>query len=227
MANSNNIKTGMLTISIVFVLSSLCFALSYWQYQRFLEKREWSAIKNENTLKKPLNSLPSIITKQYDGRKFAIKAILNLKHIFLRDNKYYNRKAGYLIYAPIKFDGRLYLAELGWTANDSSGLEFPRGVFKGLIVCPKGKEFALKYIKPNPGWPKIIQTLDLNEISRELKSPISGCILSVNSKNPKLQRREMLSPQRHIGYAIQWLLFGIIIVYMYYKLNWGKNHEDS
>lgn len=221
MVNSSNSSRKWLSISVVGIIVATCFSLSFWQYKRYLYKKDWLEITNKNKKLKPLTALPALLTKDFEARKFEVSGKIDLKRYFLRDNKYFKRQVGYLVYAPLKTTNSYYLVELGWISKGSKAPKVAN-LIKGEILCPKGKEFVLKHIPPDKGWPKILQSLDLAEVSREYKQIFSGCILSATGIAQKLPKREVMSPNRHIGYSVQWLLFGMIIVYIYYKLSRGK-----
>ena len=214
---------------LIFICTviSCCLGLSYWPVQRYQEKLTWVNLKKSNEQKAALRKLPEKLQQADEGRKFAIMASYRPNQYFLRANTYHNHKLGFLVYVPILSQKNWYLAEFGWLAQTGK-LELPKSTkIKGYVTCAKGKEFRLKNIPPNPGWPKIIQTLDLKEINHITQKDFGKCWLNVKTKLPRVVKNRVMSPNRHLGYAAQWLLFAIIILYIFAKLTKDKSNAKT
>lgn len=219
MSNFSNIRKFSPAFLLVLTTISTCIYLSIWQYHRFLQKKSFVQIRNNSKNKKTLKKLTNPISYKDDNRKFDIKVNPKTDLIFLRDNVYLKKTKGYLIYMPIEYKNDWYIAKVGWTKNIPSLSPLDFKSVHGVIYCPKGKEFILKRIPPSPKFPKIIQRFDIQEISKELAKKISPCILELETKFPQVKVVNKLTPERHLGYSIQWLIFAFLISYIYYRSN--------
>lgn len=210
----------------IFFCISICLFLSFWQLLRFKEKKSWQKIQASAEFMQPLLSIPNNLSRKYEGRKFVFNGQLDTLHIFLRDNSYFIKNRGYLAYMPFVQNKNTAMARLGWikSKNSLEVLSQKKQTFSGKVYCQKGKEFKLKTIPVNTGWPKVIQTYDHSEINSILKSNFSSCFLDVDFpgfKKPAVKK--ILSPERHLGYSLQWILFAVIIFIIYRKLR----HETT
>ena len=223
MPNFNNRSCSWLSLFVVAGLITSCLILSNWQIHRFQEKQFWVNIRSKNNNQPPLKQLPKALTEELEGQKFAVNGRIDFKRVFLRDNTYFKHKAGYLVYAPVQSKNTWYLANLGWLEKNNKLTKKPFNPIVGSVYCPKGKEFYLKKIKSPKGWPKVIQTLDLSEVNSMLGHNIGRCLLMVKTDLKTIENKKPLSPERHLGYAFQWLLFACIMLYIFLRVTRSQN----
>lgn len=217
-----------LSFYIVILLSCFCLLLSYWQLYRYKEKKNYLKIISISENKAPLSKLPLMLNNNYDGRSFSLSVKPLINKLFLRDNVYYNGKKGYNAYMPVEFENLWYIANFGFVTEKKIPNNLDYNKLRGKVYCPKGKEFILKNIPANKGFPKTIQRFDVLEIEKAVNRKLSPCVLEVYSKNIlQIKKRKILSPARHIGYCIQWLLFACLIPYIYYKSSKGSKNEKT
>ena len=225
MPNFNNRSCSWLSLVVVAGLITSCLFLSNWQVHRFQEKQSWVNLQSKNLNQPTLYNLPKKLKVELEGQKFAINGRIDFKRVFLRDNTYYKHKAGYLVYAPVQSNNTWYLANLGWLEKNKKLNKKQVNPIVGSIYCPKGKEFYLKKIKSPKGWPKIIQTLDLSEVNATLGQDVGQCLLIVKTDLKTIINQKPLSPERHLGYAFQWLLFACIILYIFLRVTRSQNES--
>lgn len=144
MPNFNNRSCSWLSLISVMWLTLTCIGLSYWQLQRYEYKKTWQLINTSNNRQSPMDKLPPALSNAYEGRSFKTKAIVHSELAFLRDNKYFQHKAGYLLYLPVEINDNWYLGEFGWISKKGIMPKVKLASVSGHVVCPKGKEFLLK-----------------------------------------------------------------------------------
>ena len=215
-----NRKKHKLSFFIILSASLTCIALSIWQINRYFQKKEYIEIIMASEKKAAMHSLPKVLTKDYDARKFdlSLKIISNMP--FLRDNVYKGNVKGYTLYYPVIYNNVWYILKYGWSVKKKPDKILNPTEISGVVYCPKGKEFIIKQIPINKNFPKVIQRFDIDEMTKLLGIKVGPCILDVAGEKPY---KNMISPARHIGYAIQWLLFSFLIIYIFLK----STNEDQ
>lgn len=215
---------------LLFLLITGLFAyLSHWQYTRYQSQRIVAKQWIENEQKSPLEITDAhSIASTNHYRTIRISGIFHAKNIFV-DNALYHHNAGYQVITPFAMPGndRWLLVNRGWIpyTSESHRMLIPMlsdivgpQTLEGQLFCPQKKPVLLNKRSWNrhgeTPFPMIAQTLDLERIEKALDHPIHACYLRL--KTPKALgfiqewHTTPLSPYRHLGYAFQWGLFGII-----------------
>jgi cytochrome oxidase assembly protein ShyY1 len=70
-------------------------------------------------------------------------------------------------------------------------------------------------------WPLLVTRIDLDEIERHLGQPLLDLVLEDRTA-PRAQtvRAQMLPPERHRGYALQWFGLSLTLLIIYGALAW-------
>ncbi len=88
----------------------------------------------------------------------------------------------------------------------------------GLIVATPASGLVLGSSGyDEDGWPRVVQQVDLARIEEQLGAPLLPFVLrlSPNSEHGYVrewQIRPGLSPERHVGYAVQWFALALALV---------------
>jgi surfeit locus 1 family protein len=153
----------------------------------------------------------------------------------LLDNMVEGGTAGYRVLTPLLLEeGQAVLVDRGWVPRDFSNTALPaidvdpapRTVSGQLDHLPR-PGIVLTTELP-PGWPKVVQFPDLDELSSVLGLRLVPGLLLLDPAEPDGYRRDWrpsdFGPERHIGYAFQWFALAVTLVVLY--LVWSFRKPD-
>lgn len=154
---------------------------------------------------------------------------------FLLDNMVQDGQAGYRVLTPLLLDpGRAVLVDRGWIPRDFSNQSLPQVAVDSQRRTVSGKLDRLPragialQTEMTAGWPKVVQFPALDELSEVLELRLVPGLLLLDAAEPDGYRREWrpsdFGPERHIGYAVQWLALAGTLVILY--LAWSFRKTD-
>lgn len=149
----------------------------------------------------------------------------------LQDGQSHEHRPGYRVWTPLVLpNGSALLVDRGWIPADRSGFDgsAPPGVvtvtgfwrslpepgirLHGTVNCPFGAEFPLVVLYPTAA-----------DVECLLKRPFLGGLLLLDSEAPGGFVREWdnfgFPPQRHYGYAVQWLALAAAAIVIFIVVN--------
>lgn len=154
---------------------------------------------------------------------------------FLLDNMVEGGQAGYRVLTPLLLaEGHAVLVDRGWVPRDFSAAGPPLIEVDGMVRTVAGlldqlprPGIALE-TRSQPGWPKVVQFPDLDELSAALGLALVPGLLLLEPTAPDGYRRNWrpsdFGPERHIGYAFQWFALAATLVILY--LAWSFRKSD-
>lgn len=200
----------------------LLASLGYWQLQRAEQKQHW--LEQQEAL--PMTRAESAL-KQLEYQAWVpVKLLVELlpDKIFLLDNRTLKGRVGYEVIVPVRVDeGSLWLASLGWVQASSQRERLPvlnlqqqRLQVEGMLAHPT-RSITLGDAPAELGWPRRIQTVDLERISQALDQRVEPALLHLSTRiNEQIIPRSNVQigvmPQRHMGYAVQWFALALTLV---------------
>ena len=204
-------------ISLAFLVI-LCLYLAKWQIERGNEKDLLY-----NSYQKNISLQPQVIdelSEYYNNfTKIKVSGELLPENQFLLDNKVYKRKAGYDVITPMLVNNKILLVNRGWV-DGNNRLTMPDIDIATINTDVEGytyeyKEgFMLKDESKNTSWPRLIQSVNIKEISEALdKEVFSYSLIMSTTQINSLQLRETHQKNdklKHYMYAGQWFIFSII-----------------
>jgi surfeit locus 1 family protein len=207
----------VLSLACVFMAS-----LGHWQLNRAAEK---SALLNHYQLS--LHQQPKTLTtviqnsalRQYTPIQST--GIFDWAHMILLDHQYHNHKLGYHVVVPFKADAQLdpVLVNLGWVEHGYDLSKLSRKTqpahIAGHVYLVSPNPFITQPVpKSARNFPMIIQGLELKALSSTLGQHFQPFIVLLDAKAPFGFIRDwkplLLSPSRHVFYAVQWFLFAAL-----------------
>ncbi len=231
------------------MLLSVFISLSVWQQQRASKKLSlFTDIAQFKTLADQTDlTLPQLLKHFQQLGQGISDARLSVSGHFLEspllylDNQSHQGKSGYQIlafFAVDNSDTRL-LVNLGWHALLNQRRDpLPSVVINtqsteliGRVYVPQAGEFHLgQQMLENNGR---LQWLDLPRLANEIKLPMHPIMLRLTSSTPEISSAPLnrdwparetvgITPEKHIGYAIQWALFALILIGIWIKTQWKK-----
>jgi cytochrome oxidase assembly protein ShyY1 len=147
----------------------------------------------------------------------------------LLDNQTRDGKPGVRAYVPMRpaNESRALLVDRGWLpwpdrsepppfAAVPSGWQY----LEGMLLDPPGAGLQLG-APAAAEWPLLVTRIDLDEIEQRLGVPLLDLVLEDRAA-PRAEsiRAQMLPPERHRGYALQWFGLSLTILIIYAALAW-------
>ncbi len=214
------------TVAVLLVLP-LLLSLGFWQLHRAEFKQQLLdqfATRTQQSpqplTRHPPNFTPMQVTGYYDNQ-----------HSILFDNRIVNHQAGYDILTPFipQNDGQVLLVNRGWVPRQTEinqGTLIPvngQQTIVGITQVPE-HNMVLSHSSIPVAWPLIIEDIRFKELEHELNRPLYPFILLLSTEMPHgfirhWQTINTMSPQRHIGYAVQWFSLALTLMIIYLKFN--------
>jgi surfeit locus 1 family protein len=214
-------------VLINLLVLALLLGLSFWQWQRAIEKTQTLArIANwQQQGAVDIARLAMINATGRDGVQVDFMGRWLSPMVWLVDNKMVNGRIGYDVLIAVEDvsaseESSALLVNLGWVAAPLQRDLLPavnipaelrvQGIFRTRIMgVLLGTNIENKSV-----WPMRIQQVDLESLSLYLnRSLISG--LTYQEKNSPFlihYRPVILPPERHKAYALQWFLLAVAVV---------------
>ena len=168
-------------------------------------------------------------------------------HLFLLDNKTFQGKVGYELLLPFITDsGLLVFINLGWREQQGGrgkigeiALKDERYQFTGSVYVPPGEQLVLGDELYDEGWPKLMQTVDVEMMRTLAAYPAQTQVFpyTVRAGEEIFAQASAywpvvnVDPQRHRGYAIQWFAMAaaLLVLYFYYSFRTQSRleHEEE
>jgi len=193
--------------------------LGYWQLDRMVQKQQRLASiaqKQSNgtlSLEEALNvDDPRDITVSFSGT-------LDANHVLILDNQIYNQRVGFDVIAPVRTNFGWLLVNFGWVpAPDLTrslpdiSFESERREFTGVLSVPGNNPLVKETNVALSQSPALIQHIEFSTLGNALERKFLPFILQLTTPDPAFIREHqavVMSPEKHLGYAIQW--FGLAI----------------
>lgn len=240
-------STLLLLAAVVLFLS-----LARWQWQRAEEKRQLLAVYEERLKAPPrdLNRISLEALQRY--RRARVRGRFDSDHPIWLANRFFEGRLGYELLIPFEIRHRqtLILVNLGWIslpARDPNVLPklppLPKGELEieGMLDRFPSLGLYLQGGEKISGWPAVVSWLDQKELERVLGQPVLAWQLELDPKpsSPSgriaalpaglpfgFQQKWRLElhppPERHLGYAFQWMVFAVVAVVLWFYLNWKR-----
>ena len=221
----------LLTLALLTVFVSL----GRWQWQRGAAKQAiWAEFERTPPDAPLLNSDVDAVER---FARIALEGHFEPDHQFLLDNRIHAGKPGYEVLTPFRLaSGQRVLVNRGWIPftgyrdrlPDVSLVDTGTLRISGRIEEPPAAGLASGRAPPvqDASWPKLTSFPSHEELQSALGEKISRRILLLDPGFPQGYVREWsppgLDPARHFSYAIQWWGFALVLLVLYFGLNFRK-----
>lgn len=230
------VGTVLVVVGVVLFVN-----LGFWQLRRADEKRQIEAAYAQGqestvTLERAnLDALPRYQKVRARGRYRAERQIL------LDNMPSAEGRPGYRVLTPFELEGGgVVLVDRGWiplvnrqTDQPDIGVdENPREVSGTLDELPRpGLRVGDPAAEPADKWPLLLNFPTREMIERALGTRVGKHIVLLDAAAPdgyqrQWQRLTQLSPERHVGYAVQWFAFAFVAVVLYVVLSLRRGHDQ-
>jgi surfeit locus 1 family protein len=231
---------GVLPTAAAGLLVALFVSLGAWQLHRAEEKQAILAQMEQRGAVAPA-SLPDTLSDPAAWRYRPVVAEGRYDPVLqiLLDNQVLDGRVGYRVLTPLRRPGRseAVLVDRGWIPAPAD-----RGVLpevsvgpglrrvQGTLYVPYGEGFRIGAVSDEVvGWPRRVQYLDFEAISRMLPYPVAPYLIRLDPGAADGYTRRWptapFSPDRHLGYAVQWfaLAAAVLVLYLGHSLR-RRNH---
>ncbi len=219
----------------------LLLSLGGWQLKRAQDKR--AALQGlRQQIEQPVRELPAVLEdpQAWRYRRVRVTGHLDGGHQLLLDNQVSRGQVGLQVLTPLRMahGQQAVLIDRGWVPLGPDRRQLPevpvtgqRVELTGTVYVPYKSPYHLGGLdEGQAGWPRVIQYLDFPAISRRLGYPLAPLTIRLDPASPHGYRREWpdipFTPQRHLGYAIQWFALAAVLVVVYLALNIRRVNGD-
>lgn len=227
-----NVKNWKLAV-LALIMIGFLLRLGFWQLHRAHEKQHMLDMYHARIANPPIpfNHLNQTQDLQY--HRTTITGRFDNQHTFLLDNKIYKGQVGYEVFTLFQPDNMqtAILIDRGFLPNTRSRSELPAvrpivgtTTITGMLNQPPG---YVKYGQITPDklivWPLRIEYLNLTEIEPFLNRSVYPYIVNLTPNDPAAYPIEWqvvsLSPERHLGYAVQWFALALTLLILSVAIN--------
>lgn len=228
---------------IALACLSVFISLGVWQLNRGLEKKLLLEQKHTQTHQSELNEskLNTLMPNpSLNWQKISLDGEFDNEHLFLIENKRYRDQMGYHIIVPIKTSSGYFLVNRGWMPKPNNDERFKlapitdKVTIRGHLYWPKHNWFIFTNAPKEHAWPMKVLEVDIPAFEQVLNYKLYPMVVNLHSdSNHALiiptTSHELLTPERHWGYAAQWFSFAALLIGLYFILTlraWRKTHAN-
>jgi surfeit locus 1 family protein len=230
------------TVVFIVVLGAL-LSLGNWQMQRAGEKQALVEEKQTRQKAAPLDLNRAIVDAQLDRfRPARVVGRYATTQQWLLDNRLFQGQAGYHVFSLLQLDdGGQLLVNRGWVAVGETReflpeLPLPQGPVKlsGHLDRPESVGLVLGEPPLDSIANKVLlQSLDIEALAKARNLELQPLSLVLDeAQSGSLQYDwmpvETISPEKHVGYAVQWFALAVALVIIYFGVNTRRvNNEET
>ena len=218
---------------VALALLILLLSLGFWQLDRADQKLQLEQQKQRDraSQESPLQlSTVTLVDHAWHYRKVKIAGTFDVQHQWLLDNRHYKGRVGFHVLTLLHTQGQTLLVNRGWIPLGSDRNQLPvidvssEETFVSGVLTPIGEQQMLlgdAGYESNQ-WPKIIQRLEIDQMSALTNSNVVPAMLQLSSQNLACYTCDWSRPQgamtadKHRGYAVQWFALAAALTCIYF-----------
>jgi surfeit locus 1 family protein len=207
-------------IVVVAALLALLLRLGFWQLERASYKDEIDRrfLQSEALpADPPARILETSGVQPWQFRHTRVEGEFDVHHQYLLDNRTQAGMAGYHVLTALRTPQGAVLVNRGWIGVGPDRARLPslplpdeRVGITGRLVSPPADGLLLGDTGyESASWPKVVQTVDLEQMERHLGQELLPAMILLDSSHAACQLCDWqpvggISADRHRGYAAQW-----------------------
>jgi surfeit locus 1 family protein len=217
------------TIGLV-VGCTICCTAGFWQLGRAEEKQAlFTAFERSAEGQIRYDPVTDNEVEEHLYQRFTLSGRYEPERQILLDNMMYNGRPGYQVLTPLRVGATAVLVNRGWLRADPDRNVIPditvrdkiRDVTGRLYRLPRAG-YALEPVAPQPetAWPRRLSFPTIEEIVAHIGFAAHDYQLLLDPAEADGYTREwrpaLMSPEKHLAYAIQWFMMAgtIMIIYV-------------
>lgn len=230
-------NVGFLWKSLLFLLSlTLLCSLGFWQLSRAQYKQTLidQAQLAQTTITLDEQKITQIPLNQARFQHIKFSTSLQNKNIILLDNQVLKGQVGYHVLVPARLNNQqAILINRGFVPIGKNRQELPSILpisgpvtIEGYLDIAYRNPLIKQAIDGKITWPLRVQQIDFNLLSTLMGISLYPMLVTLNEDSPYVltplpKATTYLTPEKHIGYAVQWfslaLAFLIWFIYFLYR----------
>ncbi len=223
-------------------LLPILLALGIWQLNRAEEKRVLIQLQAQRQATEVLSLSATMPDKTETLLYKSIQAVghYDSNHQYLLDNQVNKGRAGYFVLTPflLKNQSKAVLVNRGWIPLGKSRADLPDiSVYANEItITGRVNSFPMVGLKlpgadiPANTWPALVQVINSDVLAKQLNCPLFNFQIELDKQAANGFKREWqvpqtMTPEKHIGYAVQWFLLAITLTILFVKYGFKKPYD--
>lgn len=218
---------------LALIMIGFLLRLGFWQLHRAHEKQQMLDSYHARNANPPASLAQLNPAEDLQYRRTSITGHFDNQYTFLLDNKIYKGQVGYEVFTLFQADHMKspILVDRGFLPSTRSRNQLPAvrpiigtTTITGMLNHPPG---YVKYGQIIPDhtiiWPLRIEYLNLKEIGPYISRSLYPYIVNLTPNDPAAYPIEWqivsLSPERHLGYAVQWFALALTLLILSVAIN--------
>jgi surfeit locus 1 family protein len=238
LAAERRFAPGWPTSIFVMFFMPLLLGLGTWQLQRAEEKRVLQAQMDAGRAQLPISLRSAQSESSPHWRPVRLQGTFDLERFWLLDNRTRGGVAGVEVLQPFTDQsGQVLLVNRGWIAwPDRSRLpvvDTPAGeqILDAEILPPQEAGFTLGAEQAQSGWPKLVNTLDVETMSAQAETTLPAWTARLRDGSAASFRLEWpplpTTASRHTGYAVQWFALAAALLILFIWAGFRSDQGDT
>lgn len=231
-------RPGLAPTVVVLLLLPVLVALGFWQLSRGAEKTRLLAEWEARRVAEPVAASQLLLLAEPGYRRVTLRGEFDAEHSVLLDNRTRDGQVGVELLQPFhdQASGQWLLLNRGWLPwpdrRTPPAFDTPRlpVSVQAWVYVPPGAPFQLQADANPPGWPELVTAVQPEALWALLGRDGYAHELRLEP-GPAAYRLEWplvsVSPEKHLGYAVQWFAMSLTLVVLYLYLGWHDNNKEN
>jgi surfeit locus 1 family protein len=214
-------------ILLTWLFVCLFVGLGSWQVYRAQQKKILLQTYATRRQHPPL-SADMLTSSHHDWRFYPVtlQGHFSNQHTILLDNQIFHGRVGYEVYTPFQAKGlgMAILVDRGWVPLGDSRQQLPAipparsvATITGILTAsPTYVAFGAMQESASLTWPLRVEFIHLPALARLLQQPLFPYVVRLPPHDASAFSIEWhmvtLSPERHLGYAVQWFALALTLL---------------
>ncbi|WP_100642428.1 SURF1 family protein [Alteromonas facilis] len=223
---------------VTFIAVVILARLGFWQLERMHEKQQRLTQLEQRTDRSTLNLHSAFV--QGDAVAdvpVSFAATIDTARLLYLDNRVVDGMVGYEVFAIADTAIGQVLLNFGWikggaTRAELPAVELPTSLteFNGNIVEPNLNPIIRETAQAYADFPLVVQQIDMALLSGMLNTELHPFYIALDNQTPQFVRNwqpVVMSPEKHLGYALQWFGLAIAAVVIFFIALFKRNASSD